>query len=118
MASSLKYVALDELSRTSASTLKKVGWRGLMDELRAQGRLLVTNHEKPEAVILPVTEYQAFMELLQQSEAKNEAALAGLRERFDERLAVLQERSAGERLRAALKAPARLHGKVKAGTRY
>lgn len=118
MTNSLKYVALDDLSRTAASTLKKVGWRGLMDELRTQGRLLVTNHEKPEAVILPVAEYQAFMEILQQSEAKNEAALAGLRERFDERLAVLQERSAGDRLRAALKPPARLGGKVKAGTRY
>ncbi len=118
MASSLKYVALDDLSRTAASSLKKVGWRGVMDELRAAGRLLVTNHEKPEAVILPVADYEAFMTILQQSEARNEAALAVLRERFDERLAVLQERSAGARLRAAIKAPARLGGKVKAGTRY
>lgn len=118
MTSSLKYVALDELSRTAASSLKKVGWRGVMDELRAEGRLLVTNHEKPEAVILSVADYQAFMEMQQQSAARNEAALAVLGKRFDERLAVLQERSAGERLRATIKAPIRLGGKVKAGTRY
>ncbi len=118
MTDSPKYVALDELARASASTLKKVGWRGLMDELRAEGRLLVTNHERPEAVILPVSEYQAFMEIIKESEARSATALDGLRERFDERLAVLQDRSAGDRLRDALKAPARLGGKVKAGNRY
>ena len=118
MTTAPKFVALDQLSRTPASTLKKVGWRGVMDELRAEGRILVTNHEKPEAVILPVADYAALMQLLEQSEARTETSLAALRNSFDERLAVLQERSAGKRLRATLQGHVQLGGKVKAGTRY
>ena len=113
-----KFVALDQLPRTPASTLKKVGWRGMMDELRAEGPIVVTNHEKPEAVILPVAAYDALMQLFEQSETRIEASLAALRDSFDERLAVLQERSAGKRLRTALQGRVRLGGKVKAGIRY
>ena len=89
-----------------------------MDELRAEGPIVVTNHEKPEAVILPVAAYDALMQLLEQSETRIEASLAALRDSFDERLAVLQERSAGKRLRTALQGRVRLGGKVKAGIRY
>src|ERR1700722_5106453 len=85
---------LAKLPRTPASDLKKLGWRGMMNTLRSKGKLLVTNHDEPEAVIIPVAEYDALMQIVERSEAQAESALAGLRKSFDERLAVLQDRSA------------------------
>lgn len=121
MNSPAKPVALPRLAklpRAPASDLKKLGWRGMMNALRSKGRLVVTNHNEPEAVIIPVDEYDALMELVEQSEAKTESVLLDLRESFDKRLAVLQGRSAASRLRATMRARAKLGGKVKAGERY
>lgn len=56
--------------------------------------------------------------VVEASAAKTEAALELLRRRFDERLAVLRQPDAGDRLRALSKQPTKLHGKVKSGTGY
>lgn len=109
---------VEKLFRTPASALKKIGWRGLMNTLRSKGKLLVTNHNEPEAVIMPVEEYDALMHIVEQSEAKTQAALAELRQRFDERLSVLQAPTAATRLRTSIRGPTKLGGKVKAGTGY
>lgn len=109
---------LAKLPRTPASDLKKIGWRGMMNALRSKGKLLVTNHDQPEAVIIPVEEYDALMQIVEQSEAHTESALATLRSSFDERLAVLQDRSAASRLRSSMRGRAKLGGKVKAGSGY
>jgi prevent-host-death family protein len=90
----------------------------MMNALRSKGRLLVTNHDEPEAVVIPVAEYDALMQLVEQSEAQTESALAGLRRSFDERLAVLQDRSAATRLQSTIRGRAKLGGKVKAGSGY
>ena len=50
---------LAKLPRTPASDLKKLGWRGMMNALRSKGKIVVTNHDEPEAVIIPVAEYDA-----------------------------------------------------------
>jgi prevent-host-death family protein len=121
MATSTKkatYLPLAQLPRTPASDLKKLGWRGMMNALRSKGKLLVTNHDEPEAVIIPVEEYDALMQIVEQSEAQTESALAGLRKSFDERLAVLQDRSAASRLQSTIRGRAKLGGKVKAGFGY
>lgn len=119
MASSAKmFPPLAELPRAPASDLKKIGWRGMMSAVRSNGKLVVTNHNQPEAVILPVAEYDALMQLVEQSEAKVESALVALRAGFDERLAALADKSAGAQLRAVMRGRAKLGGKVKAGTRY
>src|ERR1700731_291282 len=94
---------LAKLPRTPASDLKKLGWRGMMNALRSKGTLLVTNHDEPEAVIIPVAEYDALMQLVEQSEAQTESALAGLRRSFDVRLSVLQDRSAATRLQSTIR---------------
>lgn len=109
---------LSSLTRTPASEVKKHGWRGLMRTLQAEGRVLVTNHSEPEAVILSVRDYTAFVRLAQQQEGAAEAALQSLRQGFDERLAVLQAPDAGDRLRAVMGRPAKLGGKVKVGATY
>jgi prevent-host-death family protein len=112
------FLSLAQLPRTPASDLKKLGWRGMMNALRSKGKLLVTNHDEPEAVIIPVAEYDALMQLVKQSEAQTESALAALRQSFDERLSVLQGRSAATRLQSTLRGRAKLGGKVKAGSGY
>jgi len=121
MTTSTKTVAflpLGKLPRTPASDLKKLGWRGMMNTLRSKGKLLVTNHDEPEAVIIPVAEYDALMQMVEQSEAQTESALDGLRRSFDERLSILQDRSATDRLQSTIRGRAKLGGKVKAGSGY
>jgi PHD/YefM family antitoxin component YafN of YafNO toxin-antitoxin module len=112
------FLPIAKLPRTPATDLKKLGWRGLMSALRSRGTLLVTNHDEPEGVIISVPEYDALMRIVEQSENQTESALAGLREKFNERLAVLQEQSAADRLRSTIRGRAKLSGKVKAGGGY
>jgi PHD/YefM family antitoxin component YafN of YafNO toxin-antitoxin module len=112
------FLPLAKLPRTPASDLKKFGWRGMMNALRSKGKFVVTNHDEPEAVIILVAEYDAIMQLVEQSEAQTESALAGLRRTFDERLSVLQGRSAATRLQSTMRGRAKLGGKVKAGSGY
>jgi len=109
---------LAKLPRSPASDLKKLGWRGVMNSLRSSGKLLITNHDEPEAVIISIAEYDAVMQVVQRSEAQTESALAALRKSFDERLAVLQDRSAAGRLQSTIRGRAKLGGKVKAGPGY
>jgi prevent-host-death family protein len=108
---------LAKLPRAPASDLKKLGWRGMMNAIRSKGRILVTNHNEPEAVIMPVAEYDELLRLAARSEARTESVLADLRQSFDERLSVLQGQSAA-RLQSTIRGPAKLEGKVKAGSGY
>jgi PHD/YefM family antitoxin component YafN of YafNO toxin-antitoxin module len=107
--------AIEDLPHTSASDVKKLGWRGVMKTIGRSGKVVVTNHNEAEAVILSIEEYGAIMQALRDAGSKSEAALDMLRRRFDERLASLQAADAGERLRSLMRGPAKLGGKVKAG---
>jgi len=64
-------------------------------------------------VVIPVAEYDALMQLVEQSEAQTESVLAGLRQSFDERLSVLQGQSAGL-VCVNIRGRAKWGGKVKA----
>jgi PHD/YefM family antitoxin component YafN of YafNO toxin-antitoxin module len=112
MASSAR---IETLPRLPASDVKKRGWRGVVRALRSQGVILVTNHDEPEAVILPVQQYAGLVEA---AESRMASELESLRRRFDERLAALQARKADARLRSVMRGPARLRGAVKAGAGY
>ena len=106
----------DDLPRIPASDVKKRGWRGVVRAITSQGPVVVTNHSEPEAVILSAEDYARLLTIVKRTEAKTAEGLAALRHRFDERLAVLREPDAGDRLRAISRSPARLRGKIKAGT--
>jgi PHD/YefM family antitoxin component YafN of YafNO toxin-antitoxin module len=110
--------AMKALSRVPASDVKRRGWRGVMWTLREEGAVLVTNHDRPEAVILTADAYADLLDRAQQSESRVESDLALLRRRFDDRLAALAKPDAGDRLRSVMRSPARLRGKVKAGKTY
>ena len=115
MALTLKLDALENLPQTPASDVKKLGWRGVMRAIGRKGKVVVTNHSEPEAVILSVEEYGLILRALNDVDAQQESALDVLRRRFDERLAALRADDASDRLRALMQGPTTLDGKVKAG---
>ena len=106
MAHALRLDSFAQLPRTPASDVKRLGWRGVMRTVGREGKVLVTNHDQPEAVILSTDEYQRLMQAAEGAQAQQDAALDTLRRRFDERLAALAEDDAADRLRAVLGAPA------------
>lgn len=115
MGLTLQIEAIDKLHHTPASDVKKLGWRGVMRSMGRKGKVVVTNHNEPEAVILSAAVYDAIKQALQDAASRTEPALDTLRQRFDDRLASLQVADSGERLRALMRSPARLDGKVRAG---
>ncbi|PAU55737.1 hypothetical protein BZL41_20785 [Pseudomonas sp. PIC25] len=118
MSQPLKLDSLDALPRTPASDVKKLGWRGVMKAIRSGGKVLVTNHNEPEAVILSAEEYGAIQRALQEAGAGGESVLESLRQQFDARLASLQTSEAGDRMREVMRRPAKLAGEVKAGASH
>jgi len=110
--------AVTRLSRLPASDVKRRGWRGIMRTLTVEGAVLVTNHNQPEAVILPADTYTDLLERAKQADARVESDLAQLRRQFDERLSALRKPDADKRLRSIVQGPARLRGKVKAGKSF
>lgn len=111
----LQAKVVDELPRTPASDLKKLGWRGVMNKVQANGKVVVSNHDAPQAVILSIAEYERMVDALQRASERTQPALDALRERFDRRLASLQTAKSGDDLRALMTRPAALNGKLKAG---
>lgn len=109
---------LTDLPQMPASDVKTRGWRGVMRALTANGPVVVTNHSEPEAVILSARDYETLISAVKASESRIEAGLDTLRQRFDDRLAVLRQDHAGDRLRGITKSATKLRGKVKAGASY
>lgn len=109
---------LEALPHTPASDVKKLGWRGVMKAVARNGRVVVTNHNQPEAVILPIEDYNQLLQLLREAATRDEAALDALRRKYDERLACLDEPGAGDRLAALFDKPLDLGGRVIAGEGY
>jgi prevent-host-death family protein len=105
-----------EIARIPASDLKRVGWRGVMKRVASEGRVLVTNHREPEAVILSITEYAALASAASAAARAQQSALDALRRSFDDRLAALREPGAADQLRALINDPTKLDGLVKAGS--
>lgn len=118
MSFALKLDAIGSLHKTPASDVKKLGWRGVMRDVQKSGRVVVTHHDAPEAVILSAGEYEAIVQALEEAKGRDQATLEALRKRFDKRLEALREPAAEARLLAAARTPVKLRGKVKAGKTY
>jgi len=118
MSAALALKSLESLPRTPASDVKKLGWRGMMKAMARNGQVLVTNHDEPEAVILPVEEYAAILEALREMSARDEAMLDNLRRKYDERLNWLDAPDAGELLDGLLGKPVDLGGKIFTGREF
>lgn len=106
---------IDSLPRTPASDVKKLGWRGVMRNVARDGRVVVTNHAQPEAVILSVDEYQTMISALHSKAERDQQALETLRHEFDQRLACLNTPDAGKKIDALFAQPFSFNGKVFTG---
>ncbi len=111
------FPAVQDLPRKAASEVKSDGWPATVREAQDFGKLLVTNHNRPEAVILAVREYEKLVQLARRSGDQMERALVDLQGEYDQRLSLLDEKGAADKLRS-IRGPAKLRGKLKAGTRY
>ena len=107
-----------QMRRKPVSDVKRYGWRGVMKSVDAAGKLLMTNHDQPEAVILSLEEYRLLSELAESALRVKQNKLAALSQAFDAELAVLKQDDAGDRLRQAFDAPLALNRKVIAGRSY
>ena len=113
--SSAAETALEHLQRKPVSDVKRDGWRGVMKDVDAAGKLLMTNHDRPEAVILSLPEFRRLSELAEGALRDQERQLQALSRAFDAELSVLKQADAGSRLRQAFGAPLKLKGKPIAG---
>lgn len=89
-----------------------------MRALNGVGRLVVTNHNEPEAVILSTQEYDRLVKAARSAANAVNDPLQALRDRFDARLATLDTPDTGNRLRTLMSNPGTLGGKVKVGETY
>ncbi|MFY2949928.1 hypothetical protein ACOTH1_21895 [Achromobacter ruhlandii] len=118
-ASALLAEPIARLPAKPASAVKKDGWRGVVRSLAAaEGRLVVTNHDEPEAVIMTVAEYTRIIDALNAAQAAVPDPVEELRRSFDQRLAALSAPDAAERLRSVMRNPGPLAGRVKAGSTF
>lgn len=95
---------LDELPQQNATQVKNK-WGDVVRQVQQEGSVAITNHATVEMVLVTANTYRqmtAFLEDLKERERK--LKLDELERRFDERLAVLQQPDARDRLDAMFEA--------------
>jgi len=110
--------AVDQLPVTTATALKDKGWRRVMADVRREGRLLVTHHDTPQAVILPPEEYERLARLAQEAADRRNTRIEALKMRFRKELECLQEPGVDEIFDKLMLNPSKLGGRVIAGEGY
>lgn len=109
---------VDALTHTPASAVKKLGWRGVMQVVARDGKVVVTNHNRPEAVILPVEEYERLLRDTQNAHTRQQTQLNALSQAYDKRMSVLRAPDAREKLRKILRRPIDFEGKTFTGDAF
>ncbi|HUP64149.1 MAG TPA: type II toxin-antitoxin system prevent-host-death family antitoxin, partial [Thermoanaerobaculia bacterium] len=71
-------------------------WRDIVAEANAYGEVIVTNHSRPEVVVVSIDHFARL-----KKDASANDPLVTLREEFDRELAVLRDPGAAARLRKA-----------------
>lgn len=119
-ASALPAEPIADLPAKPASAIEKDGWRGVVRSLAAADgeKIVVTNHDEPEAVIMTVAEYTRISDALRAAQAAMPDPAEDLRRSVDQRLAALSAPDAADRLRAIMRSPGQLAGRVKAGSTF
>ena len=108
---------IDELPRKKATEVKN-RWGDLLRQVREQGTVAITAHDKVELVVVEARRYAEAAALLGSVEARREKELAELTADFDRHLARLKEPGVRERVDAALEARGRATPRPKAGSSY
>jgi len=106
------------LPTTTATEMKRQGWRSVMANVRRDKHVLITNHNAPEAVILAPEEYDRLVNAARNAATAPDAQLEALRMAFRARLQCLQEPGANEKLANLMGSYPKLNGRVLAGESY
>jgi len=104
-----------QLPSTTATDMKRRGWRSIMADVRRQGHMVITNHNLPEAVILPPEEYERLVNISRTALDQREQEIEALKLKFRERMQRLQEPGANEKLANLMSSYPKLDGRVLAG---
>ena len=106
---------IEELRRRNATEVKNK-WGELVREVRANGSVAVTHHDKVEMVVVEAGRYREMAALVDGIDGRRQAALAELTAEFDRHLAALQAPDARQRVDATMAARGRVTPRPKAGT--
>ena len=108
---------IDELPRRNATDVKN-RWGDLVREVRANGSVAVTHHDKVEMVVVAAARYREMAALVEDIDARRHAALADLAAEFDRHLAALKAPDARQRVDAAMATRGRATPRPKAGASF
>lgn len=106
------------MSRTRVSELKTRGWRSVMAGVQRDGGVVITNQNRPEAVVLTIAEYEKLAAARQRESEREQQALDDLRAEYDAQLEVLQSADAAETLMGLMRKPTTGSGKIFTGTEF
>lgn len=108
---------IDDLPREKSSQVKNK-WGEVVRLVRKSGSLAITNHAAVEMVLLDASTYQKLTEEISALKAREQSVLDELSQRFDQRLAVLQQPDAAQKLDALLSAKGKLAKRPVAGSSF
>ena len=110
-------LSLEELPRQNASQVKNK-WGEVVRQVRQSGSVAITNHATVEMVLLDAETYRRLSKDIQIFKAREQLVLDELTERFNQRLAVLQQPQAAQKVQALFEAKGKLTHRPKAGASY
>jgi hypothetical protein len=108
---------IEELPRRNATEVKNK-WGELVREVRANGSVAVTHHDKVEMVVVEVGRYREMAALVDGIDGRRQAALADLAAEFDRHLAALKAPDARKRVDGAMASRGRVTPRPKAGASF
>lgn len=109
--------ALETLPRQNASQVKNK-WGDVVRLVRQSGSVAITNHAAVEMVLVDAATYQQLTGEILALKAREKSVLDDLTTRFNERLSVLQEPAAAQRVTAVFEAKGKLDRRPKAGATF
>lgn len=108
---------LDQLPRQTASQVKNK-WRDVVREVRQAGSVAITNHSEVEMVLVDAGTYEQLAASAAALHEREQSVLARLASDFDQRLAVLQQPDAADKVAAVFGSKGRLTRRPKAGATF
>lgn len=109
--------SLEELPRQNASQVKNK-WGEVVRMVRQSGSVAVANHSTVEMVLLDAATYRQLAQDILALKAREQAVLDELEQRFDARLAVLQQPGMTEKIAGLFEAKGKLSKPPKAGASF
>jgi prevent-host-death family protein len=113
----LKLQQLQALPRHSATSVKNK-WGDVVRQVNRTGAAAVTSHSSVEMVLMPAAEYEQLFNELASLKAQQQNSLDELGQRFNARLAILQQPEAAARVEALFNARGRTEKRPKAGASF